>query len=156
MIFDVPEIGKIEIRTIILDLNGTLSVNGKVPKGVKEKLKKLRELRELKYKIILFSADQRGTAKKLCKNLNIDFIRTKNSDEKESTILKLNPETCASIGNARIDIGTFKHAKISILTLQSEGIHAETIKYADIIVPSINDALSLLIDKDTFCATMRK
>jgi len=75
--------------------------------------------------------------------------------EKEEAMKNLNSQTTAAIGNARIDIGTFKHAKLSIATLQSEGIHAEILKYVDVVVSSINDALDFFIDKNTFSATMR-
>jgi P-type E1-E2 ATPase len=152
MIFELPH-EKIEIKTIVLDLNGVLSVNGKIPRGAKKRLKKLRELG---YKIILFTGNQRGHADKICGKLGIEYEVTPSAKEKETAILKHDPKTCAAIGNARIDIGTLKHAKVSVLTIQAEGIHTETIKYADIIVPSINDALDLFINKDSFLGTMKK
>lgn len=152
MIYNVPEVGEIEINTIVLDLNGTLSVNGSIPNGVKEKLSKLKEMG---IAIILFTGDQRGTAKDLCEEYGIEFIRTKSGKEKEQAMEKFDPETTAAIGNARIDIGTFKHAKVSIATLQSEGIHANILSHVDVVVPSINDALDFFIEKNTFAATMR-
>jgi soluble P-type ATPase len=153
MKYQVPEVGEIEIKTIILDLNGTLSVNGKIPGGIKEKLSKLKEIG---ISVVLFTGDQRGTAADLCDEYGIDFVRTKNGIEKEEAMTKYDSETTAAIGNARIDIGTFKHAKVSVATLQSEGVHSEVLKYVDIIVPTINDALDFFIDPDTFSATMRK
>jgi P-type E1-E2 ATPase len=153
MIFNLPHGENIEIKTLVLDLNGTLTVHGKVPEGVHEQID---QLRNLGFRIVLLSGDVRGTAKDIAEKIRIELIIAKSADEKEEAILKLEPQTCASIGNARIDIGTFKHARVSILTLQAEGIHAETIQYADIIVPSIQDALSLFIDKKSFEATMRK
>ncbi len=153
MKYQVPEVGEIEIKTIVLDLNGTLSVNGEIPEGLNERLAKLKTL---DISVVLFTGDQRGTAADLCKEYGIDFIRTKSGVEKEEAMKKYDPETTAAIGNARIDIGTFKHAKVSVATLQSEGIHAEILKYVDVIVPSIKDALDFFIDTDTFCATMRK
>lgn len=153
MKYQVPGVGTIEIKTIILDLNGTLSVNGKIPDGVKERFEKLKNLG---IKVILFTADQRGTAEDLCKEYEIDFVRTKNGEEKETAMKNYDPETTAAIGNARIDIGTFRHAKVSVATLQAEGIHADIISSVDVIVPSINDALDFFIDPDTFSATMRK
>ena len=153
MKYQVPEVGEIEINTIVMDLNGTLSVNGKIPEGVKEKLAKLKAL---EINVVLFTGDQRGTAADLCKEYGIDFVRTKSGLEKEEAMKKYDSETTAAIGNARIDIGTFKHAKVSIATLQSEGIHSGIINSVDVIVPSINDALDFFIDTDTFSATMRK
>ena len=153
MIFELPHGENIEIKTLVLDLNGTLTVHGKVPEGVHEQID---QLRDLGLRIVLLSGDVRGTAKDIAEQMRIELIIAKSAVEKEEAILKLEPNTCASIGNARIDIGTFKHARVSILTLQAEGIHTETIQYADIIVPSILDALSLFLDKKSFEATMRK
>lgn len=153
MVFELPHGENIEIKTLILDLNGTLTVHGKIPKGVPEQI---NILKSLEFRIILLSGDVRGTAKEIAEEMRIELIIAKSADEKEAAILELEPQTCASIGNARIDIGTFKHARVSILTLQAEGIHADTIQYADMIVPSIQDALSLFIDKKSFEATMRK
>lgn len=152
MKYNVPDVGEIEIKTIVLDLNGTLSVIGIIPDGVKEKLLKLKEMG---IKVVLFTGDQRGTAASLCKEYGIDLVRTKNGVEKEEEMSKYDSETTAAIGNARIDIGTFKLAKVSVATLQAEGIHANILKYVDVVVPSINAALDLFIDTDTFAATMR-
>ncbi|SRR5260221_1269534 len=152
MIYQVTGIGEIEIKTIVLDLNGTLSVKNIIPEGVKERL---TTLKEMGFKVILFTGDQRGTAAEMSANLGIEFFKAKTSDEKEELFLKLDTETTAAIGNARIDLGKFKHAKVSIATLQAEGIHTGILPFVDVIVPSINDALDFFIDKDIFGATMR-
>jgi len=152
MKFHIPNREEFEIKTILLDLNGTLSVKGKIVKGVKKRLKKLEKL---DYRIILITGNHRGNANKLAQKLGIDCAVCNNAEEKEKEILSLEPETCASIGNSRIDIGTFKHAKVSVLTIEGEGIHIETLPFCDIIVKSINDALDLFIDKDSLIATMK-
>ena len=153
MKYNVPEVGEIEIKNIVLDLNGTLSVHGKIPDGVKERLSSIKKIG---IDVVLFTGDMRKTAKDLCEDLGISFVKCKNSQEKEKAMSKFNPETTAAIGNARIDIGTFKKARVSVATLQAEGIHAGIVKHVDVIVPSINDALDFFIDKNTFSATMRK
>jgi len=152
MKFHIPNREEFEIKTILLDLNGTISVKGKIVKGVKKRLKKLEKLG---YRIILLTGNHRENADKLAKKLGIDCAVCNNAEEKEKEILSLEPETCAAIGNARIDIGMFKHAKVSVLTIEGEGIHVETIPFCDIIVKSINDALDLFIDKDSLIATMK-
>jgi len=60
MKYNPKGIGEIILDAIILDLNGTLAVNGKVIKGAKERIQRLKELG---FSIYLFSGDQRGTAK---------------------------------------------------------------------------------------------
>jgi soluble P-type ATPase len=149
MKFEIPNKESFVINTIILDLNGTIAVKGKIIKGVKKRIKKLRNLN---YQLILISGDHRENAKNIAKRLGIDYIVTQN---KEKEMQKVYKEHCASIGNARIDIGTFKHVKLSILVIEGEGIHVKTIPFADIITKSINDALDLFIDKDSLIATMK-
>ncbi len=152
MKYQIPGVGEMEIKTIILDLNGTLSVHGKIVKGAKSRLAKLKVLG---FNLVLFSGDQRGNADSICKKLGIEFKMAKSQLEKEAHFLQYDPETTAAIGNARIDNGKFKHAKLAIATLQAEGIHTGILQNVDIIVPSINDALDLFIDPAALIATMR-
>ncbi|MBU1018186.1 HAD family hydrolase [Patescibacteria group bacterium] len=152
MKYNIPQIGVIEINTIVLDLNGTLAVRGKIVDGVKERL---ITLKKLGIKLILFTGDQRGNASDLCNELDIDFKKAVSQKEKEQFFLELDTEHSAAIGNSRIDNGKFRHAKLSIATLQAEGIHTGIIGHVDIIVPTISDALDLFIDSDSLKATMR-
>lgn len=152
MKYQVPEVGEIEINTIVFDLNGTLQVNKKIPEGVKERLARLSDLG---FELVFFSGDVRGNAADIAADLGIKFVKTVSGKEKEAAFLKYDPETTAAIGNARIDIGKFKHAKLSIATLQAEGIHVGILKYVDVIVPHINDALDFFLDEGTFKGTMR-
>jgi soluble P-type ATPase len=153
MIYNPPGVGQIELNTIILDLNGTLAINGQIVAGAEQRIV---QLREKGYKIILFTGDQRGNAAQLAEKIGIEVKKASNSDEKEKLTLELEVDKTVAIGNARIDIGTFKHTKLRIATLQAEGIHTGILEYVDIIIPSINDALDLLINENSFNATMRK
>ena len=152
MIYQVPEVGEIEINTIVFDLNGTLQVNKQIPEGVRERLAKLNELG---FKLVFFSGDARGNAVDIAADLGMEFVKTVNGAEKEAAFLKYDSETTAAVGNARIDIGKFKHAKLSIATLQAEGIHTGILQYVDVVVPSIIDALNFFLDEGTFKGTMR-
>lgn len=152
MQYTVPGVWEIQLDTIILDLNGTLTVHGVIPIGVKERI---HSLRWLGYNIVLLTGDQRGTAKDICRELDINFQIAKSLEEKANCSAVYDPERVVAIGNARIDIGTFKHARVRIATLQSEWIHTGIIEHIDIIVPTIVDAFDLLLDADTFAATMR-
>lgn len=152
MKYNINGVGEIEINTIVMDINGTLALRGKIITGVKNKLS---ELKEKGFKLILVSSDQRGNAQEIANDLEIEFYAAKTLEEKAEFMQSLNPENTAAIGNARIDIGLFKNAKLSIATLQAEGIHTGIIKHVDIIVPSIIDALNLLLDKYTVESTMK-
>ena len=146
-------VGEIELTTIILDLNGTLAVHGKLVSGVTERITKLKEMG---FKLYLFTGDQRGNASQLAAELGIEVKKATTSDEKQALTEKLDVQKTVAIGNARIDIGTFLPCKLRIGTMQAEGIHTGILSHIDILVPSITDALDLLLNENTFNATLRK
>ncbi len=153
MKFQIPGVGELEIKTIILDLNGTLSVGGQLVEGVHERINKLKELG---YRIIFFTGNTRNDADDLAAELGIDWTLAKNAAEKAANAQNYDPETAASIGNGRIDLELMKTVKLGIVTLQAEGVHVDTLQVCDIIIPTINDALDLFIDESRLIATLRK
>ncbi|MEX0649399.1 MAG: HAD family hydrolase [Candidatus Andersenbacteria bacterium] len=153
MQYDIPGTGKLELSTIILDLNGTLSVGGKLVDGVDGRL---RRLKELGYKIVFFTGNTRNNANELAQQLGIEWVLAADGEAKKKQALKLNPETCVSIGNGLIDLELMKVVKLRIVTLQAEGVHVQTLLHSDIVIPTINDALDLLIDPQRLIATLRK
>ncbi len=153
MIYKVPNIGSLELKTLILDLNGTLTVKGKIVKGVK---KRLSALKGLGYHVLFFTGNTRGNADQIAKSLGIDWVLAESGIEKRNQARKLDPKTCVSIGNGLIDLELMKIVKLRIVTLQAEGVHIKTLLNSDIVVTSINDALDLLIDSPTLIATLRK
>jgi len=153
MIYEIPNVGELELKTIILDLNGTTAVSGSIVSGVKERLEKLKDLG---FKIVLFTGNTHNNADEIAKDLGIEWEYAKTGDEKKEKALLLEPETCVSIGNGLIDLELMKVVKLRIVTLQAEGVHVQTLINSDIVIPSILDALDLLIIPETLIATLRK
>lgn len=153
MKYDIPGQGELVINSIILDLNGTLSVAGKIPDGVSERLKALSEAG---FKLVFFTGNTRNDADDIAKELGIDWKLAKDADDKRSLALEMNPGTCASIGNGLIDLELMKAVRLRIVTLQAEGVHVQTLLNSDIAVPSICDALDLFLDSQRLIATLRK
>ncbi|HSW37614.1 MAG TPA: hypothetical protein VLG37_04585 [Candidatus Saccharimonadales bacterium] len=153
MNYQIPGIGELELKTIILDLNGTLSVAGQLVSGVKERISKLKEQG---FKILFFSGNTRGDADQIATELGVDWLLAKGAEDKKNEALKLGPETCVSIGNGLIDLELMKIVKLGIVTLQAEGVNIQTLLACEIVVPTINDALDLFIDPDRLIATLRK
>jgi soluble P-type ATPase len=153
MVYNIPGQGELDIQTIILDLNGTLSVGGELVVGTKERI---AQIKELGFRVVLFTGNTRGDADEISKELGIDWMQAKGADEKRSLTEKLDPYTCASIGNGLIDLEMMQIVKLGIVTLQAEGVHVQTLLACDIIVPTINDALDLFIDQDKLIATLRR
>jgi soluble P-type ATPase len=149
----IPGRETLEIENIILDLNGTLAIGGRLINGVEPRIKRLQKAG---LKFILFSGDTRGNAATIAKRLGIELIRTENMNDKARAALKLNPTKSAAIGNGYIDVGKFTAVKLGIAVLQAEGIHTKLFLCSDIIVPSIRDALDLFIDPSRLIATLRQ
>jgi ribonucleotide monophosphatase NagD (HAD superfamily) len=79
--YSIPGYGEIEIRTIILDLNGTLSVGGEVVEGTH---KRLKQLKSAGFKLVLFTGNTRGDADQLASSLSIKWLQAKNTEELHS------------------------------------------------------------------------
>jgi soluble P-type ATPase len=153
MQYDVPGFGELKLSIIILDLNGTLSVGGEIVEGVDTRLK---QLKEMGYKIVFFTGNTRNNADTLAQRLGIEWVFAADGEAKKEQALKLNPEECVSIGNGLIDLELMKVVKLRIVTLQAEGVHVQTLLQSDVVTPTINDALDLLIDPQRLIATLRK
>lgn len=152
MKYKIPGADEFEIKTIILDLNGTLTVDGRVVPGVHERL---RELKAAGFNVLFFTGNTRGDADVMAEELGIDWEEAKNGADKKARARKHDPATCASIGNGLIDKELMEAVKLRIVTLQSEGVHVQTLLASDIVVPSIIDALDLFLDPDRLIATLR-
>ncbi len=153
MIYDIPGRERLDLRTIILDLNGTLSVGGKIPEGVAERL---RDIKGLGFRALFLTGNTRNDADELAEELGIEWQLAKTAEDKRDIALELEPETCVAIGNGLIDLELMKVVQLGIVTLQSEGVHTQTWAAADIVIPTINDALDLFIDPQRLVATLRR
>jgi soluble P-type ATPase len=152
MDYQIPGQNPLTIKTIILDLNGTLSVAGAIPQGVTPRIE---QLQEKGFSIILFTGNTRGDADMLATGLGIEWKLAKNGEDKKNFALELEPETCVAIGNGRIDLELIKTVALGIVTLQAEGVHTETLLAAKIVVPTIVDALDLFLEPERLIATLR-
>jgi len=153
MIYNIPGQGELELKTIILDLNGTISVAGNVVEGVKERI---GQLKTAGFSLVLFTGNTRNDADQLSDDLGIEWKLAKSDEDKRDLALGLEPDRCVSIGNGLIDLELMKVVKLSIVTLQAEGVHVQTLLNSDVVVSSINDALDLLIDPQRLIATLRR
>jgi soluble P-type ATPase len=150
---NISGVGNMTLDAIIFDLNGTLSVRGMIVDGAKERIEKLQKMGFMMY---LLSGNQRKNALELSSYLGLRFFEASSLEEKANFVKNLPTKNIVAIGNARIDIGMFQNAKLSIGTIQGEGIHRDILQHVDILVNNINDALDLLIDEDTLKATLKQ
>jgi soluble P-type ATPase len=152
MIYKIPGLGDLELDTLILDLNGTIAVDGSLLGGVKEGIKKLQDAG---IEVVFFTGNTNNDAEKISSDLGIGWKLAKNAIEKAELALSMGSTNIVTIGNGSIDAELFKVAKLSILTIQAEGASKKAFDNCDILTTSIADALEILILPSRLIATLR-
>jgi soluble P-type ATPase len=155
MRIDIPGWGNIDIENIVIDLNGTVATDGKVPLEVKEKINSLAG----QAKIYVLTADTQGTADREISGMNAELIKIREEDSKQGKLdfLKtLEFEITVVIGNGSNDQLILKEAALGIAVLGDEGVSGSAVKSADIIVKNIQNALDLLLKPKRLIATLRE
>ncbi len=152
-IYKIPDQPELDLRILLLDLNGTLAIGGKLVDGVSARIEALKQAG---YEIYILTGNHRGNANEISQRLGIEYIEAHSSAEKAEVTRRFPTENVVSIGNSRIDIGMFENSKLSIVTIQKDGVHSDVVSSADIVVTNINDALDMLLDPSILAETLRK
>lgn len=152
---NIPGWGRMEIENIVLDLNGTIATDGKIPSEVKEKINSLSK----KTKVYILTADTQGTASVEISDMEVVLLKV---SEKDSTEVKLrvleslDPTKTVAVGNGNNDHLILKEAALGIAVLEDEGMSVLAMKNADIVVKSISDALDIFLKPKRLIATLRE
>jgi soluble P-type ATPase len=152
---EIPGWGNMDIENIVIDLNGTIATDGRIPLDVKEKMKPLTKIG----KIYILTADTQGTANEEASGMNVELIKIPEESSKNGKVefLKtLDLELTVAIGNGNNDQLILKEAALGIAVLGDEGISVSAMKSADIVVKSIHDALDLLLKPKRLIATLKE
>ncbi len=151
---DVPGFGKVEIRHLVSDFTGTLSEDGRLSDGVKERLNALAE----KIAVHILTADTFGRAREELEGVNcsIQILSGKDHDiQKEEYISALGKENVFALGNGNNDRRMLRAARVGVAVCLREGCAVDAIRSADILVRSITDGLDLLLQPNRLKATLR-
>lgn len=142
------------IKNLILDLNGTLTVDGNLIEGVKPRLHQLKTVLQG----YLLTSDTMGTGAAVAEELGIPvfMVGSKLSGKDKLEFLKsVDPQETAVIGNGYNDRLIMENAALSIAVIGAEGCCSLALQQADIVVANINDALDLLLKPLRIVATLR-
>jgi len=152
---NIPGWGNIDIQNMILDLNGTIATDGRIPIGVKEKIQALSK----KVKVYILTADTQGTANEETKDMEVELVKIQeeNSRNEKFKFLKtLHPEMTVAIGNGNNDQLILKESGLGIVVLGHEGMATAAMKNADIVVHNISNALDLFLKPKRLIAILRE
>jgi soluble P-type ATPase len=151
----IPGWGNIDIENIVLDLNGTMATDGKIPPDVREKVNTLAG----EAKVYILTADTQGTANEEMRTMNVEWAKVSDEDSSERKMeffKSLRTERSVAIGNGSNDQLILKEAALGIAVLGDEGLSISAMKNADVVVRSISDALNLLLKPKRLIATLKE
>jgi P-type E1-E2 ATPase len=154
IIVDLPGIGELHLKHLVLDYNGTIAFDGSLLSGVEEKLNQLANDLD----IYILTADTFGTARQKCREIKgqIKVLSSSNGAlEKEEFVDSLGAKNVVAIGNGVNDSLMLKKAALGIVVIGAEGAAQKAIREADVVVNDINDALGLLLNNIRLKATLR-
>ena len=151
---EVPGLGMFAFEHLVLDFNGTLAIDGKLLPGVSERLVTL----STRLAIHVLTADTHGTAARALAGLpcTLEIVPPSGQAEaKRRFVEALGADRVAAIGNGRNDRSMLAAVRLGIAVVQAEGIAAEALATADLVVPTIVDALDLLAYPLRLIASLR-
>lgn len=155
VVFDIPGRKRYQLHHLVLDVNGTLALDGRLLDGVVDRLGQL----STRLKIHLLTADTHGKQAEIDATLGMKAHRIhpgSEAQEKANFIDRLGPESVVAMGNGANDEAMMDRAELSLAVLGPEGLSVETLNKADVVVKNINDGLDLLLHPNRLMATLRK
>ena len=150
----VPGVGQYRLAHLVLDANGTISVDGELIEGVVERVQQLAD----RVEIHLLTADTRGSAGALAKRLGVACTRVERGHEaqqKRDFVDALGPDSVIAIGNGNNDEAMLARAGLGIAVMGPEGTALRALVASDVVTRSIADALDLVRDPTRLLATLR-
>jgi len=150
MVFEIPGRETLTVSHVIFDYNGTLALDGAVTEVVKSLLREV----SAQYATYIVTADTFGTAGTFAETSGLSCHVIHTGTDKARFVQQLGAEV-AAVGNGANDALMFRRAALAIGVLGPEGIAREAMLSADLLVPSIERGLELLLQPKRLVATLR-
>ena len=152
---NIPGRGNLQLEHLVADVNGTLAVDGVLLDGLAKRIASIRD----RLTVHLLTADTHGRQSVIDQQLNLVATRLTEGNEQEQKrafVERLGAEHVAAIGQGANDASMLKAAALGICVMSAEGAAVETILAADLVVPTIFDALDLVDKPIRIIASLRK
>ncbi len=151
----IPGWRALQLEHLVMDLNGTLSVDGHLIPGIAAALEALRP----RLRLLLVTADTHGTGAEIARQLGIHWLRLTSGNQsmqKQQIVRELGADRVVAIGNGANDVDMLREAALAIAVINGEGAASLAILAADILVASALDGLALLQHPQRLIATLRR
>jgi len=150
----IPGMGSLDWHHLVLDVNGTLTVDGALAPGVAERIRILAG----RVRVHLLTADTRGTVAGIAQDLGVAWARVQRGQEAEQKrdyVDGLGAAAVIAVGNGNNDALMLSAAGLGIVVIGREGAATRAIMAADLAVHDITDALDMLLDPTRLLSTLR-
>lgn len=151
----IPGRGDLNIEHLVMDVNGTLALDGVLLEGVSKRIGALRDRLE----IHLLTADTHGRQAVIDQLLNLEAVRLRGGREagqKAEYVRNLGAERVVAIGQGANDALMLREAALGICVMSIEGLATESLAAADLLMPDILSALDLFDKPLRLIASLRK
>ena len=154
LIIDIPGWRRLALTHLVLDLNGTVALDGALLPGVADAVEQLGEDLDCH----LVTADTFGTATRLFgPGVTVQVIQPgEERAQKLALVQSLGPEKVAALGNGANDVDMLKACALGIAVLGFEGAAVPALLAADLAAPGPLAALELLLKPNRLRATLRR
>jgi soluble P-type ATPase len=145
--------GRLEINYVVLDVDGTLTSDGRLLPEVRERIGRLRQHAE----VHLLTVDTYGIQGVLDAELSLNSVLIRHgAAEKGGYVLALGADHTAAIGNGTDDIAMLNAAAVRIAVLGPEGTASALLAASDVLARDITEALDMLLYPQRLAATLRR
>jgi len=151
---DIPGYPSLNLHHLVLDYNGTLAVDGRLVAGAGQLLTRL----SADLDIHVVTADTFGKVREGMADIPCTVAVLPPGDQdraKLDYINRLGSGQTVCMGNGRNDRLMLKAAGLGVAVILAEGAAVETLLAADVVCPTIVDALELLLQPLRLTATLR-
>jgi len=151
----IPSRDWLRLEHLVLDLNGTVALDGALLPGVQERVARLRR----NLTVHLVSADTQGTLAAVAEGLGGVPHCLEPGDEaaqKAALVERLGADRVVAVGNGANDARMLERAALGIAVLGPEGLAVSCLQAADVLAPDILAALDLLLSPRRLVATLRR
>ncbi len=151
---EIPGFGRLQLKHLVLDYNGTIARDGQLLNGVAERLENLSERLE----IHVVTADTFGKASAQVKDLPCRLTvidRERQIVQKADYVRDLGLSEVVCIGNGMNDNLMLEEAALGIAVIGEEAASLRAMQAADVVAKDVLSALDLLVHPGRLIATLR-
>lgn len=154
---EISGVGAFRWEQLVLDLNGTLALDGALLQGVAHRVRKLAQDLD----VHLLTADTHGTSVQVASELGIALHRLApvagtEARQKADWVTAIGADRVIAIGNGNNDVEMLRAASLGIAVLGPEGAARAALDAADLVARDIVEALDLLLHPKRLAATLRR